>query len=354
MALLTGRVDANKVDKVDGATNGNFAGLDANGNLTDSGSKASDFISAAAITYENLDSNGDVGTGSGQLAIGNHDHSGVYEPADATILKSADIGVTVQAAGSYLTDITGESFGDLSNVVLTTPSNTQVLQFNGTNWVNVAASSVGVTDHTALSNIGTNTHAQIDTHIADSTLHFTQAAISITESQISDLQSYILAAGVTYENLSANGDIGTGSTQVAQGDHDHSGVYEPANANIQSHISSTTVHVTKQIDTVQTTDATPTVLATIAIATDEEKVLKIRAHGHEDATDDHIWKDMTLGVKNIAGTASLVGGVDSAVGTDAGAAAWTIVASVSSGNVIVTVTGEAAHTIDWRSTTDID
>ena len=34
----------NKADKVDGATNGNFAGLDSNGNLTDSGKKASDFL----------------------------------------------------------------------------------------------------------------------------------------------------------------------------------------------------------------------------------------------------------------------------------------------------------------------
>lgn len=54
---------------------------------------------------------------------------------------------------------------------------------------------------------------------------------------------YIGATGVTYENLAANGDIGTLSTQVAQGDHnhdgvyataghDHAGVYEPANADI--------------------------------------------------------------------------------------------------------------------------
>ena len=40
-----GMVDTSgKADKVTGATSGNFAGLDANGNLTDSGSKASDFL----------------------------------------------------------------------------------------------------------------------------------------------------------------------------------------------------------------------------------------------------------------------------------------------------------------------
>lgn len=42
-----------KADKVSGATNGNFAGLDANGNLTDSGKKAADFdASGAAATAE--------------------------------------------------------------------------------------------------------------------------------------------------------------------------------------------------------------------------------------------------------------------------------------------------------------
>nr|WP_319510353.1 hypothetical protein [uncultured Draconibacterium sp.] len=54
----------------------------------------------------------------------------------------------------------------------------------------------GVTDHTLLSNIGTNTHTAIDSHIADNTKHFTQAEIAITESQISDFGSYALAADV--------------------------------------------------------------------------------------------------------------------------------------------------------------
>lgn len=41
---------ANKADKVVGATSGNFAGLDANGNLTDSGKKATDFEVAGAAS----------------------------------------------------------------------------------------------------------------------------------------------------------------------------------------------------------------------------------------------------------------------------------------------------------------
>lgn len=39
--------DTGKADKVSSATNGNFAGLNSSGNLTDSGKKASDFAAAS-------------------------------------------------------------------------------------------------------------------------------------------------------------------------------------------------------------------------------------------------------------------------------------------------------------------
>lgn len=65
---------------------------------------------------------------------------------------------------------------------------------------------------------------------ADVTAH--EAALSITESQISDLGSYITSAGVTFEALNSNSDVGTGGSQLAAGNHTHSGVYEPADATI--------------------------------------------------------------------------------------------------------------------------
>lgn len=49
----------------------------------------------------------------------------------------------------------------------------------------------GQVDHVNIQNVGSNTHAQIDTHIADSAIHFTQAGISITASQVSDFDTEV-------------------------------------------------------------------------------------------------------------------------------------------------------------------
>lgn len=48
-----------------------------------------------------------TGTSAGTVAAGDHNHSGVYEPADGTILKDADIGVSVQAYDADLAAIAG-------------------------------------------------------------------------------------------------------------------------------------------------------------------------------------------------------------------------------------------------------
>jgi hypothetical protein len=43
--------------------------------------------------------------------------------------------------------------------------------------------------------------------------------INVNWTQIADKPAGL--GPVTYEQLAANGDVGTGATQVAQGDHDH-------------------------------------------------------------------------------------------------------------------------------------
>ena len=54
-------------------------------------------------------------------------------------------------------------YGFPNPITITTPSNNQILSYNGTNWENKTINII--TDHTQLSNIGTNTHSQIDSFI---------------------------------------------------------------------------------------------------------------------------------------------------------------------------------------------
>lgn len=63
----------NKADKVSSATSGNFAGLDANGNLTDSGKKAGDFATSAQGTK----ADSAIQSVSGQTAVSNSDYVAV-------------------------------------------------------------------------------------------------------------------------------------------------------------------------------------------------------------------------------------------------------------------------------------
>lgn len=68
-----------KADKVSSATSGNFAGLDANGNLTDSGSKAADFAAAGHTHADKADkvASATAGDLAGLDANGNLTDSGV-------------------------------------------------------------------------------------------------------------------------------------------------------------------------------------------------------------------------------------------------------------------------------------
>lgn len=99
----------------------------------------------------------------------------------------------------------------------------------------------------------------LSTHIGDSSIHFTQASIDhgsilglldddhtqYHNNTRGDIRYYTRTlADATFEpifakNTAFNKNFGTIAGTVAEGNHLHTGVYEPANANIQSHIAST-------------------------------------------------------------------------------------------------------------------
>lgn len=67
--------------------------------------------------------------------------------------------------------------GTLNIHFVDAPADAQDYVRNNNVWV---VASAGVTDHFLLTNIGVNTHVQIDSHLADASIHFTEASIDHT------------------------------------------------------------------------------------------------------------------------------------------------------------------------------
>ena len=146
---------------------------------------------------------------------------------DGDFLFVGDVATPLTTKGDLLVYTTAEAR-------LPVGTNGQVLtadstQPSGVKWDTIPA---GVTDHTLLTNIGTNTHAQIDTHIADTTKHFllidddTMATASATTAASSEsVKAYVdnaVTGGMTYKggyNAATNTPtLDTGSPSIIQGD----------------------------------------------------------------------------------------------------------------------------------------
>ncbi len=93
----------------------------------------------------------------------------------------------------------------------------------------------GSIDHTAITNIGTNSHANIDTHIADATLHFTEGSI---------VHQNISGAGTnTHANIDTH--IADATLHFTEGSIDHTAITNigtNSHANIDTHIADVAIH----------------------------------------------------------------------------------------------------------------
>ena len=221
-AVPTADAHLTRKDYVDGLVGGvtdhddltNNGGAGSHATITSHMGDGTIHFTEASIDHDNI------------LNNGVYDHGDLdthYEDTTIHFIKSS---ILINDLGDVVTD---------GSPTLVTDD---VLVYNGANWVNIPKSTVGVTDHddltnnggagshatitshmgdgtihfteasidhTAIANVGSNTHADIDAHIATggspgNDIHFTQDEINIYESQIIDLQDYALASDVIIEN----------------------------------------------------------------------------------------------------------------------------------------------------------
>jgi hypothetical protein len=105
---------------------------------------------------------------------------------------------------------------------------------------------------------------------------------------------------------------------------------------------------THQKDTVQTTDATLTTIATFTLAADEMFAYEALVAADGPAGKNY-WAKVAFGArKDGAGAATLIGALDTTFGVE-GSALYTATVAVSGNDVLLQVTGEAAETVDWTS-----
>ena len=104
---LAASLGAGKADKVSGATSGNFAALDSNGNLTDSGKKASDFATAAQgskadTAIQGVKVNGTELTKDSLNKVGITAVTGVKGSSESTY-RTGQVSITAGNVGAYTT-----------------------------------------------------------------------------------------------------------------------------------------------------------------------------------------------------------------------------------------------------------
>jgi len=131
----------------------------------------------------------------------------------------------------YLADITGESIGDLSDVTITTATNGQVLSYNGSAWVNSAASAGSLAGLSDVTITGASTgevlryngSVWVDATLAYSDLSGTPTNVStftndagyltgITGESIGDLSDVTITGASTGEVLRYNGSVWVDAT----------------------------------------------------------------------------------------------------------------------------------------------
>jgi hypothetical protein len=184
-SLITGSIDVLKLD----------SGVQTSLGLADSALQ-SETSHADVLVDGDFSTNGLMSrTGAGTYSI----------VADASSNWNTAFGWGNHASAGYITDITGEALSTLSDVTITTIADGEVLRWNGAAWINNTLAELGVDP------AGTDNSTDVTLSGTGTYLSLVGQAITvdpITESDISDLGSYITASStdtLTNKTFDANG-----------------------------------------------------------------------------------------------------------------------------------------------------
>jgi len=168
-------------------------------------------------TFSVLGGNGITTSGSGQTITVSLDNTAVtpgsYGAAGSVSTFTVDAQGRLTAAGSTAISITESQISDLGNyltsvalndltdVTITAAAAGEFLRYNGSAWVDTTLSAGDIPDLDA-SKITSGTFA--DARIAESNVTQHEGALSITESQISDLDNYVSKTATGTESMAGS------------------------------------------------------------------------------------------------------------------------------------------------------
>ena len=96
--------------------------------------------------------------------------------ADITDFAHTHLEADVTDLQAYILGITGEPFGDLSDVVITTPTNNELMKFNGANWINVSAAAANLSEIGHVHTLDSGSNVTITTIAANEILRWSGSA----------------------------------------------------------------------------------------------------------------------------------------------------------------------------------